>query len=188
MRFLLVTLLLLLSRPLVGAPTQIETSLTRAEDFYARGNYAAAENELAGLKKAENGLAKTEKARLYLLQARLEFVFNDGANAQPILEKLHAVQPETELDPVKDPPLALKMWAHIKDREVVRKPAEHVTPTHKPTEPPAIEKPSKPTPWALYALLAVPTAVAVTTKSKDTRNAALGFTAGVLVISVTYPY
>ncbi len=193
-----------IANPALAAPNQIETSLSRSEDFYVRGNFSAAELEIAGLIKNEDALSQANKARLYLLQARLEFVFNEGTNALPILEKLHAVQPDAELDPVKDPPLALKMWSDIKGREkqttkeaaspTVPSPGSAATGTdkiatttnghHTSTAPATSASVWERQRWAHYALYAIPLGIAVAARRQETRFVAFGFIGGVLTVDI----
>lgn len=169
---------------------QQQTALDQAEDLYASGKFEDAIDLASTSIDDKTKLNDTDKARLYLLRARLDLVFKRNDSARDWLEKLFRLQPNTKLDPIKDTPEAITIWSEIKE-ENARTNTEPV-----PAPKPVAAAPSKDTTqppkppfrftgkWLRYGLFAVPVGVAAFSKHDDARYAAMGFLAGAVAITL----
>lgn len=111
MRRLLLTLLL---AALLTTPCYAQGPLREAETLYSAGNFDAASQRVNALLAKEATMTPAERARLYLMKARLELAYGRTQELKLWLTKARETDPSLTLDPVLDPPQLAQVWNEVK--------------------------------------------------------------------------
>ena len=100
--------------PLFANSTSMDEELKAALDHYQSGTYNKSEQIADKLLKSEETLDNAQLTKLYLLKARIGFAFSADKKAKTWLNKLCLLDPQAELDPLKDTPEARAIWTDMR--------------------------------------------------------------------------
>jgi hypothetical protein len=89
-------------------------ALNKAEIAFQNAEYPRTQELVKSIQNQNPQLDASQSIRLYLLQARLEFAARNMNGAKPFLEKILAINPKFELDPLSDPPEAITLLKELK--------------------------------------------------------------------------
>lgn len=100
--------------PRTPPQTKTLTNLERAELHFGTGAFQSSAAELKPLLVDDSSLTREEKARLYILKARLDLAFGAEDNLDIWLGRAFRADPSIDMDPLKDPPQLVAKWSQLK--------------------------------------------------------------------------
>jgi hypothetical protein len=103
--------------PRAAAAGQSAGSLAVGEQLYAAGDYDGASQQINELLARDGTLPAAERARAYLMKARLELAYGRQAEIHLWLAKACQANPQLTLDPVKDPPSLIAAWRELRKHQ-----------------------------------------------------------------------
>lgn len=115
---------------LLSAVSARADTLKDGEQLFSAGDFDGSAKKVNELLLHEGDLKASERAKLYLMKARLESAFGRKHDVRLWLEKAHQTDSSLALDPVLDPPPLQLAWDDIKRAS---KPAKVPTEPEGPT-------------------------------------------------------
>lgn len=127
-----------LSINVLHAQSNVNQTLSTAEQLFDRGDYEKSSSTLEKLgseKSIESSIEKwpaTESERYFLLKARLSYAFGHNADVKKWLRRLYDQNSNTKLDPLKDPPQSHEIWTSFAEEDSKEADSTDVKPETKP--------------------------------------------------------
>ena len=127
--------LLSISAKSLHAETDTSQILSKAEQLFDRGDYEKSSTTLLKLgsekiiEKNKEHWSATDIERYCLLKARLSYAFGNSSDMKMWLQKLYNQNPNTKLDPFKDPPQSHEIWTSFSEEDAQKANASENTST-----------------------------------------------------------
>lgn len=123
---------LILLFALAAAPQARADTLKESETLFSSGDFDASAKKVNELLLDEERLKGADRAKLFLMKARLELAFGRKHDVKLWLEKAYQADATLALDPVLDPPALQAILTELKraPKPVAPPPAADAEPTH----------------------------------------------------------